>query len=71
MRLERVWADRGLDGCKRMQKNMQRNTIIRLGCIEEDTEFKYKRFRNRGLEQKKILENNGGAIKQHKVWVNT
>jgi len=29
--------------CKKC-KEMRRNAIIRLGCIKEDTEFKYKRF---------------------------
>jgi len=39
------------------------NTIIRLGCIEGDTEFKYKRFKNKGPEWKKISGNNGGSDK--------
>ena len=47
-----------------MQRNaviqiMQRNTIIRLVCIEGDTRFKYKRVRSKGPEQKQILEHNG------------
>jgi len=37
--------------------------IIRLPCIKGDTGFKYKRFGNKGLEWKKILENNGGSNK--------
>jgi len=40
-------------------KLTQLNTIIRLGCIKEDTGFKYRRFGNKGLEQKEILEHNG------------
>jgi len=35
--------------------------IIRLVCIERYRGFKYRRFRHKGLEQKKILENNGGS----------
>jgi len=38
-----------------------------LGCVEGDTEFKYKRFGNKGLEKKKISENNGGGIKQYEI----
>jgi len=30
-----------------------------LGCIEEDTGFKYRRFENKGPEQKQISEHNG------------
>jgi len=38
---------------------MQRNTIIRLVCIERDTGFKYKRFGSKEAEQNQILEFRG------------